>query len=135
MVSSASEGTASHAEGQGLQRDSLPTQGQGESHVLAYGFSTLAAQKSQGPLSTCLSGSQPHSWAGEYGPARTSIMAMGSPTPWKRKKGPGGCQGSSTPGSCGIPSAFYTTGNTKIDFIFQIRKFPPRKLSSLSLHT
>lgn len=57
MVSSASEGTASHAEGRGLQRDSLPTQGQGESHILACGFSTLAAQKSQGPLSTRLEAS------------------------------------------------------------------------------
>ena len=92
MVSSASEGTASHAEGRGLQRDSLPTQGQGESRILACGFSTLAEQRLQGLLSTCLSGSQPLSRAGEHWPACPSIMTTGSPLPHNRKKGPGGCQ-------------------------------------------
>ena len=79
MVSSASAGTVGHAEGQGLQRDAHPTQGQGESRVLACGSSTLAAQKSQGPLSTHLSGSQPRSWAAEHWPVRPSFMATGSP--------------------------------------------------------
>ena len=51
-------------------------------------LSTLAAQKTQGPLSTRLSGSQPRSWAAEHWPVRPSIMATGSPpTPGTGRSG------------------------------------------------
>ena len=97
MVSSASAGTVGHAEGQGLQRDAHPTQGRGESHVLARGsprWRHRSRRAHSPPISPEASLARGQLSTGRFAPAS---RPQAPNRPGNRKKGPGGC-----PGGCAL---------------------------------